>query len=198
MPGTRWVGIDGLGAAGKTSFAAQLAALLPEAHVIHVDDFARPSVRGWERARFVAEVLEPLLGGRPACYSRWDYLTDEPRGSAEVPPGVPVIVEGVSATDDRVPVPWDITVWLDVPEAIRRQRIEERDDEGLLYRWRTDWWPNEQAYPSRSTSRWARPSHPVARLVSPRSARFTPTQNAHRTARIASPALRYAWWARSR
>jgi uridine kinase len=146
LPGTRWVGIDGLGAAGKTSFAAELAALLPDAHVIHIDDFARPSVRGWERARFVAEVLEPLLGGRPACYSRWDYLTDEPRGAAEVPPGVPVIVEGVSATDDRVPVPWDITVWLDVPEAIRRQRIEERDDEGLLYRWRTDWWPNEQAY----------------------------------------------------
>ena len=54
MTGTRWVGIDGLGAAGKTSFAAELAALVPEAHVIHVDDFARPSVTGWERARFVA------------------------------------------------------------------------------------------------------------------------------------------------
>ena len=87
-----------------------------------------------------------MVGGRPASYSRWDYLTDERRGSADVPPGVPVIVEGVSATDDRVPVPWDLTVWLDVPDAVRRQRIEERDDESLLYRWRTDWWPNEQAY----------------------------------------------------
>ena len=142
MTGTRWVGIDGLGAAGKTTFAAEIAALVPEAHVIHVDDFARPSVRGWERARFIAEVVEPLLGGRAASYARWDYLTDERRGSADVPPGVP----GVSATDDRVPVPWDITMWLDVPEAVRRRRIEERDDERLLYRWRTDWWPNEQAY----------------------------------------------------
>ncbi|HWI02188.1 MAG TPA: hypothetical protein VNT27_17810, partial [Propionibacteriaceae bacterium] len=132
LTGTRWVGIDGLGAAGKTSFAAEIAALVPEAHVIHVDDFARPSVRGWERARFVTEVVEPLLAGRPASYSRWDYLTDERRGWADVPPGVPVIVEGVSATDNRVPVPWDITVWLDAPEAVRRRRIEERDDVRLL------------------------------------------------------------------
>src|SRR5215211_455261 len=46
--------------------------------------------------------------------------------------------------------------------------------------------------PSRSTSRWARPSHPVARLISPRSARCMPTQKAQRTACLASPVLRYA------
>jgi uridine kinase len=144
--GTRWVGIDGLGAAGKTSFAAEIAALVPDAHIVHVDDFARPSIRGWDRARFVAEVLDPLLSGRPAQYSRWDFFTDEQRDRADVPPGVPVIVEGVSATDVRVPVPWDLTLWLDVPEAVRRRRIEERDDERLLARWRADWWPSEQDY----------------------------------------------------
>jgi uridine kinase len=146
LTGTRWVGIDGLGAAGKTSFAAEIAALVPQARVLHVDDFARPSLVGWERARFVAEVLEPLLGGRPAHYSRWDYLTDERRDWADVPPGVPVIVEGVSATDERVPVPWDITLWLEASEAVRRRRIEERDDDRLLHCWQTDWWPSEQAY----------------------------------------------------
>jgi uridine kinase len=146
LTGTRWVGIDGLGAAGKTSFAAEIAALVPQAHIVHVDDFARPSVMGWDRARFVSEVLEPLRGGRPAHYARWDYLTDERRDWADVPPGVPVIVEGVSATDERLPVPWDITLWLDAPEEIRRRRIEERDDDRLLYRWQTDWWPSEQAY----------------------------------------------------
>ena len=146
LTGTRWVGIDGLGAAGKTSFAAEIAALVPGARIVHIDDFARPFLVGWERARFVAEVLEPLLSGRPAHYSRWDYLTDQRRGWAGVPPGVPVIVEGVSATDQRVPVPWDITLWLEVPEEVRRRRIEDRDDERLLHRWQTDWWPNEQAY----------------------------------------------------
>ena len=63
-----------------------------------------------------------------------------------MPPGVPVIVEGVSATDERVPVPWDVTLWLDVPEEVRRRRIEDRDDERLLHRWQTDWWPSELAY----------------------------------------------------
>ena len=32
-----------------------------------------------------------------------------------MPVGVPVIVEGVSATDVRLPVPWDVTLWIEVP-----------------------------------------------------------------------------------
>ena len=61
------------------------------------------------------QVLEPLLAGRPARYQRWDLVTDAGLDWVEVPRGVPVVVEGVSATDDRVPVPWDVTLWLDVP-----------------------------------------------------------------------------------
>ena len=64
----------------------------------------------------------------------------------EVAPGAPVIVEGVSATDARLPVPWDVTVWLEVAEAERQRRILERDGEAMLERWEVDWWPSEQAY----------------------------------------------------
>jgi hypothetical protein len=63
-----------------------------------------------------------------------------------VPAGIPVVVEGVSATDVRLGVPWDVTLWLDVAEAERRRRITERDPAALLERWRTDWWPQEEAY----------------------------------------------------
>ena len=144
--GTRWVGIDGLGAAGKTTLAAQVAAALPGAVVVHVDDFARPGVQGWERDRFRRQVLEPLLAGRPARYQRWDLDTDVVLGEAEVPVGVPVVVEGVAATDVRVGVPWDLTVWMEVPEEVRHARILARDSTAWLERWRTDWWPSEQAY----------------------------------------------------
>ena len=144
--GTRWIGIDGLGAAGKTSFASEIAVLLPGARVVHIDDFARPGLPGWERDRFVAQVVEPLLAGRPARYQRWDYLEDRGLDWVEVPVGVPVIVEGVSATDRRLPVPWDITIWLDVPEAERHARILARDNATMLERWRDYWWPGEQAY----------------------------------------------------
>ncbi|MET0693206.1 MAG: hypothetical protein ABWY56_04710 [Propionibacteriaceae bacterium] len=146
LTGTRWVGIDGFGASGKTTLAERMAAAIPTAVVVHVDDFARPDVRGWERDRFTAQLLEPLLDGRVARYQRWDFARNAGAGWAQVPPGVPVIVEGVSSTDVRVGVPWDLTLWVDVPEAVRRHRIEERDGAALRERWLTDWIPMEEAY----------------------------------------------------
>ena len=146
-PGTRWVGVDGFGASGKSTLAQRIAAELPWAHVIEVDDFARAGVRGWDRELFCAQVLLPLLAGRPARYLRWDLVADAGLNWVEVPPGVPVVVEGVSSTDDRVPVPWDVTLWVAAPAPVRRRRILARDgDPALLERWRTDWLPSEQAY----------------------------------------------------
>ena len=54
-------------------------------------------------------MVEPLLAGRPGRYQRWDFDADVGAEWHTVPVGVPVIVEGVSATDVRLPVPWDIT-----------------------------------------------------------------------------------------
>ena len=145
--GTRWVGVDGFGAAGKSTLARRIAAELPGAHVLEVDDFARAGVPGWDRGLFAAQVLEPLLAGRPARYRHWDLLADTGLDWVEVPSGVPVVVEGVSSTDVRVPVPWDATLWVATPAAVRRRRILARDsDPVLLERWRTDWLPSEQAY----------------------------------------------------
>ena len=144
--GTRWVGIDGKGAAGKTTLAAAVAAVLPGAVVVHVDDFARPAVATWERHRFVAEVLTPLAAGGPARYVRWDWDTDAPGGWGEVPVGVPVVVEGVSSTDVRLGVPWDVTLWLEVPESVRLERAIDRDGEAMREQWVARWMPEEDAY----------------------------------------------------
>ncbi len=144
--GTRWIGVDGKGAAGKTTLAGRIAAALPGSVVVHVDDFARPDiVGGWDRDRFVAQVLEPLLAGRTASYQRWDW--DSGRGAEwhRIPPGVPVVIEGVSSTDVRVGVPWDVTIWVEVPADVRWRRVLDRDD-GLLDRWLSDWIPGEDAY----------------------------------------------------
>ena len=86
--GTRWIGVDGKGATGKTTLAARIAAALPGSVVVHVDDFARPDVQGWERDRFVrlladhAEVAPVVLALRadrmgdvsahPAMTSLWN------------------------------------------------------------------------------------------------------------------------------
>ena len=145
--GTRWIGVDGFGAAGKSTLARKIATELLGAHIIEVDDFARADVPGWHRELFREQVLRPLLAGRPACYQRWDLAADTGLEWVQVPSGVPVVVEGVSATDDRVPVPWDVTMWVAAPATVRQRRILARDsDPALLERWRTDWLPNEQAY----------------------------------------------------
>lgn len=144
--GTRWVGIDGKGGAGKTTLAAAVAAVLPHAVVVHIDDFAKPSVPTWERDRFVAQVLEPLRAGRPARYQRWDWPTDTGAEWHDVAVGVPVVVEGVSSTDVRLGVPWDVTVWIDAPYDLRLARGLARDGEAMRSQWVDRWMPSEDAY----------------------------------------------------
>jgi uridine kinase len=144
--GTRWVGVDGKGASGKTTLAERIASALPRAEVVHVDDFARPDLRGWDRNRFVRQVLEPLLAGQPGHYQRWDFDRDVGAEWHEVGTGVPVVVEGVSSTDVRLGVPWDFTIWVEVPSDVRLGRARERDGEGMMERWLTDWIPSEEAY----------------------------------------------------
>jgi hypothetical protein len=146
LAGTRWVGVDGFGASGKSTLARAIADCLPGSVVVSIDDFARPGVAQWERKRFARELVGPLLAGRAARYQRWPYDSAEGLDWVEVPAGVPVIVEGVSSTDIRLPVPWDLTVWVDAPPEVRWQRIVDRDPPALQERWRTEWMPGEQAY----------------------------------------------------
>lgn len=143
--GLLWLGIDGFGAAGKSTLAVSIAEAIGGV-VVAVDDFGRIGVRGWDRALFTRQVLEPLLAGEWARYQAWDLITDSATGWAEVAPGVPVVVEGVSSTDDRLSVPWDLTLWVEASAATREQRIIDRDGPELAERWRTDWLPNERAY----------------------------------------------------
>ena len=146
LSGTRWVGVDGLGAAGKTTLAAAIDAALPGAVTVSVDDFARPGVATWDHDRFRREVLEPVRQGRPGSYRRWNLVTERAGARVVVPVGVPIVVEGVSATDREVGVPWDVQLWVEAAEDVRRERIRRRDPPELLARWERDWWPQEQAY----------------------------------------------------
>jgi len=144
--GTRWIGIDGKGATGKTSLAARVAAALAGSVIVPIDDFARPDLRGWERDRFVRQVLQPLLAKRSARYQRWDFYRNVGAEWHTVPTGVPVVVEGVSSTDVRLGVPWDFTIWIEVAYEIRFARVLERDGPQMMERWLTDWMPSEDAY----------------------------------------------------
>ncbi len=116
---------------------------------MHCDDFASPSVPEWDFARFDAQVVRPLLAGRPARYQRWDWHTDTGAEWHDVPVGAAVVVEGVSSTRREVAAPWDLTVWVDAPEEVRLARALERDGPGMLATWQQLWIPEENAYVAR-------------------------------------------------
>jgi uridine kinase len=143
------VGIDGYGGAGKTSFAAAAAEAVPGSVVVHVDDFAGPHVPEWDWDRLRAQVLLPLLDGRPGHYQRWEWNRDVGLEWHDVPVGRLVLIEGVSSTRAEVDAPWDLTVWVDTPLAARLDRAFERDGPTMMWHWLEVWIPAEEAYVAR-------------------------------------------------
>ena len=144
-----FIGVDGCGGAGKSSFAARLAAAVPESVVVHIDDFAGPHIAEWDWVRFRRQLLLPLLTGRPARYQRWDWDRDIGDEWYDVAPGRTVIVEGVSSTRLEVGAPWAVTLWVDTPPALRLERALARDGAAKRSTWLAQWLPSEQAYVAR-------------------------------------------------
>ena len=146
---TRFVAIDGFGAAGKTGLVARIADRVPAVDVVHIDDFAAPDVAEWDWPRFAAEIVAPLAAGRPARYGVQGWDQPLPVGTATLDPGRVLVAEGVSVTRRELAVAWDLTVWLDVPGDVRLARARARDGEALMPRWLDDWLPSEQRWAER-------------------------------------------------
>lgn len=147
--GTRWVGIDGCGASGKSTLARVVAHAVPGAVVVGIDDFSGPRIAEWDWTRFRSQVVLPLRDGRAARYQRWDWDRDAGAEWHDIAPGAVVIVEGVSCTRREAGVPWELTVWVDAPREVRLTRAAERDGAAMLPRWLGDWMPSEERYVDR-------------------------------------------------
>jgi hypothetical protein len=146
---TALVGIDGFGGSGKSTLARHIAAAVAGSVIVSVDDFSGPRIAEWDWDRLRAEVLLPLLAGRPGRYQRWDWPSDSPAEWHDVPVGRTVLIEGVSSTRPEVDAPWDLTIWVEAPRELRLQRALNRDGPAMLDRWLTDWMPSEEAYAAR-------------------------------------------------
>jgi uridine kinase len=137
--GVRLVGVDGLGAAGKTTFASRLSRAAGGAPVVHTDDFAswEQPVEWWPR--MLAEVVEPLSNGETATYTPYEWVRRSPaEQSITVTPDPLVVIEGVGATRlawrDRLTA----RIWLDAARDTRLARGLERDGEHMREFW--GWW----------------------------------------------------------
>lgn len=138
------IGIDGLGAAGKTTLAERLRELTG-AQLVHVDDLSAPGVLPWEVDRFRAEVWAPYRRGEPTAFRRWHWTSGQPGELQLVDPERVLILEGVRATDSTVDAPFALRVWVQAPEEVRLDRARRRDPDRFEC-WSTTWRPREQAW----------------------------------------------------
>jgi uridine kinase len=144
------MGIDGLGAAGKSTLAEALVMERPDATVVHGDDFYGPEERDWrswtaregyqryfDHRRLESQLLRPLRAGRVARFQRYDWPSHSLDGWMEVNPAGVVIVEGVYLLRARLRAYWDLTVYVDAPRELRQRRLHARgeNDPGWIERW---------------------------------------------------------------
>ena len=144
----RAVAVDGMSGAGKTTLAADLAAILTGAgrHVVLValDDFhhardrrhrkGRLSPQGYLEDAFDMDslrelVLDPLRRGRDIRPAAYDLAADEPAEAEAVPvgPGTVVVVEGSFLLAEAVAGHWDLAVLVVADPAVVLDRALVRD-----------------------------------------------------------------------
>lgn len=133
---TKVVAIDGPSGAGKTDFAGALAARLPAAQLLHMDDLY-PGWKGLEQA--VADlhdhVLAPLARGERAAYRRWDWKHDRYAEWRDLPAANLLLVEGVGSGARPGAALESVLIWLDADRRTRFRRGIERDGRAYLPHW---------------------------------------------------------------
>ncbi len=143
------IGIDGLGGAGKSTVSEKLLIQLQDAGIpvtlLHIDDFIHPkAIRynpnypewecyyhlQWRYDYLCKQILQPLrrVGALDTLIERYQLDQDSyTHSSLHIPAGSIVILEGVFLQRQELAGIFDLMVYVDVPEAIRLQRVLERD-----------------------------------------------------------------------
>lgn len=148
--------IEGGSASGKTTLAALLERIY-DAAVFHADDFflqpeqrtpARLSEPGGniDRERLLEEVLLPLTQDRPVTFRRYDCHTQALLEPVTVVPKRLNIVEGAYSMHPLLAEHYDLSVFLEIPPELQRQRILRRNGPEMAERFFSAWIPLEQAY----------------------------------------------------
>lgn len=150
------IAIDGRCAAGKTTFARELARITG-AGLIHMDDFFLPGELKTEARlkepggnihyeRFMEEVLPGIRDVAGFEYMRYDCEKMEFGATRRVPAGMLRIVEGTYSCHPKFGDYMDLKVFCDVKPLEQRIRIKKRDGENSLPIFLDKWIPREERY----------------------------------------------------
>lgn len=148
--------IEGNSGAGKSS----LATLLSEIYgfpIVHMDDFFLQSYqRSEERIkeiggnvdyeRFYKEVVLPLKQKQSFTYQVFDCQSMSITTSKEINFETSIIVEGSYSMHPYFKDYADLTIFLEVSNALQLERILNRNGAFMLERFKNEWIPKEDAY----------------------------------------------------
>ena len=136
--------IDGRSGAGKTTLASSLARHLAGLLGCHVQlvslDDCYP---GWGGLAAGSAAVPEMLSPDPG-YSRYDWAAGCTAEWVPLDAGAPIVIEGSGALTPASAELASLRVWLDAPEAIRRQAVEDR--EGSTEDWWELWADQEEAH----------------------------------------------------
>lgn len=167
------IGIDGLGGSGKTTIVKPLQLQLQNenyhSYVLHIDDFIHPrSIRynyskdewdcyynlQWRYDYLVKEILSPIKNGELIdkdieLYNKENdnYFTER----VNLNYGSVLILEGIFLQRKELRDYLDFTVFLDVPQKIRLNRVLSRDKyiggfHDIKYKYENRYFPAEEKY----------------------------------------------------
>ena len=148
--------IEGRAAAGKTTFASQLAGSMGLTPVQIDDFFLPPELRTPERLatpggnvhheRFAQEVLPHLQSGQAFQYRKFDCTIMDYNGMAEIVAHPWRIVEGVYSLHPALGDYATIRIFIDVTPEVQEARIKARNSPQMVENYLTKWIPMEEAY----------------------------------------------------
>jgi len=151
------VGIDGLGAAGKSEFAKRLSKYFDKSVTVSIDEFYKPSEErtleidesisqdfDWDRME--KDIFQAIKAGGDFKYQAFDWNEDKPLNWEEVSSDAVVIVEGVYSTQDRFRDYYDHTFWLSTARDQRLENMIQREGREVAREWEGKWMKKEDEY----------------------------------------------------
>lgn len=145
------IALDGRSGSGKSSLASLLANQLSQTAsvaILRLEDL----YHGWDGLQpaldLYSGLLEQLAHGRTASWSLWDWDVGALGARTSLDPAEVVIVEGVGAAHRQVRDLLDLSIWLQAPPEVRKQRALRRDGQTYAPHW-ARWAAQEEDYLSR-------------------------------------------------
>ncbi len=152
------VAIDGCGGSGKSTLAEHIVSSYGGGHIIHMDDFYKPSNdrlqldiskkesgADYDIRRLKQDVIHPIINGVKARYQRYDWNEDTLAEWHTVEPKGLIIVEGVYCLCDLLIDNYDIKKFVECNREVRLKRGLMRDGEKALSLWE-QWMIGEDKY----------------------------------------------------